>query len=55
MLVITLFYSCFTILGVGTFLYPIMKRCGVMTEDIERKKLEVERSEIENELIEKVE
>jgi hypothetical protein len=26
-----------------------------MTEDIERKKLEVERSEIENELIEKVE
>lgn len=51
MLVITLLYSMFTILGISTFLHPIMNKCGVTKK---KEEVEPERTETEKELIEQV-
>lgn len=53
MLVITILYAIFTILGVGSFLHPIMTKCGV-TSASKNESVEEERSEIEKDLIAKI-
>jgi NhaP-type Na+/H+ or K+/H+ antiporter len=54
MLVITILYSIFTILGVSSFLYPIMVACGV-TNDSKKDDDEIDRSESEQVLIDNIE
>lgn len=46
MLIVTLLYALFTILGISSVLYPIMNYC-----EVTQKKDETPRNEIEMELI----
>lgn len=49
MLLVTLLYSLFTILGISSALNPIMHHCGVTNEDVS------ERDDTEKELIDNIE
>lgn len=49
MLIVTLLYSLFTILGISTFLYPIMNYCEVT------QKKDTDRTQVEMELITNIE
>ena len=56
MLIVTILYSLYTILGVSSFLHPIMTRCGVVggsSDKVEDPTIE-NKNNIEKELVREI-